>query len=122
MWKYFSTILFVQATIKLIIKLYTTISIKDHLKHIITLFSSLAHGFFNNVTADVVNDLNDTQNRKPKNSLLKSTSLDNFSDASTNLINHSTGITSPPPFYTKRPNKLQMPILYYFRKDVTFLT
>ena len=46
---------------------------------------------------------------KTKNSLLKSKSLDHFSDTSTNLINHSTGITSPPLFYTKRPNKLQIP-------------
>ena len=57
----------------------------------------------------MVNDLNDTQNKKPKNTLLKSKSLDNFSDTPTSLINHSTGITSPPPFDTNRPNKLQMP-------------
>ena len=102
----FSTFLYVQATITLIIKLFKTISIKYHLKHNITLFSSIAHGFFNIHTAEMVNDLNDTQNRKPKNTLLKSKSLDNFSHFSTNLINYSTGITSPL-FYTKRPNKLQ---------------
>ena len=79
-------------------------------------------GFFNILTAEMVNDLNETQNRKPKNTLLKSKSLDNFSDTSTNLINHCTGITSPPPFNTKRPNKLQMPKLNYFQKDTTFLT
>ena len=64
----------------------------------------------------MVNDLNDMQNRKPKITFLKSKSLDNFSDTSTNLINHSTGITSPPPFYTKRPNKLQMPKFKLFPK------
>ena len=107
MWHIFFFIFFVQATITLIIKLYKTFSLKYHLKHI-TLFSSIAHGFFNILTAEMVNHLNDTQNIKPKNTLLKSKSLDNFSVTSTNLINHSTGITSPPPFYTKRPNTFPM--------------
>ena len=64
----------------------------------------------------MVNDLNETQNKKPKGTLLKSKSLDNFFDTSTNLINHSTDVTSPPPFYTKRPNKLQFPKLNLFPK------
>ena len=88
---------------------YKTISIKYNLKNNNTLFSSIAHGFFNILTAQMVNDLHDTQSKKPKNPFLKSKSLDHLSDTSTNLINHSTGITSPPPFYTKRPNKLQIP-------------
>ena len=54
--------------------------------------------------------------KKPKNTLLKSKSSDHFSDTSTNLIIHSTGITSPPPFYTKRPNKLQIPKFKLFPK------
>ena len=106
---YFFTFLFVQATITLIIKLYKTISIKYNLKNNITLFSSIAHGFSNVPTAQMVNDLNDTQNKKPKSTLFKSKSLDNFTDTSTHLINHSTGITSPPPFYTKRSHKLHIP-------------
>ena len=97
---FFSTFLFVQATITLIIKLYRTISIKYNPKNNITLFTSIAHGLFNILTAQMVNDLNDTQKRKPKITLLKSKFLDNFSDTSTHLIHHSTGITSPPPFYT----------------------
>ena len=113
---YFSTFLFVQATLTLFIKLYETISYKYHLKHNITSFSSIAHGFFNILTAKMVNDFNDTQNRKQKITLSKSKSLDNFSDNSTNSINHSTGITSPPPFYTKRLNKLQMPKFKSFQK------
>ena len=64
----------------------------------------------------MVNDLHDTQNKKPKNSFLKSKPLDHLSDTSTNLINHSTGITSPPPFYTKRPKKLQIPKFKLFPK------
>ena len=57
----------------------------------------------------MVNDLNDTQNKKPKNTLFKFKSLDKFSDTSAHLIIHSTGITSTTPFYTKRPDKLQIP-------------
>ena len=105
---YLPTILFIQATITLLIKLYKTIPIKYHLKHNITLLSSIGHGFFNILTAEVVNDLHDT--------LLKSKSLDNFSDTSTNLINLSTGLTSPPPFYTKRPNKFPMSKFNFFSK------
>ena len=67
------------------------------------MLSSIAHGVFNILTAETVNDLNETQNKKPKNTFLKPKSLDNFSDTSTNLINHFTDITSPPPFYTERP-------------------
>ena len=68
---YFSTFLFVQATITLIVKIYKTISIKYNPKNNITLFSSIAHGFFNILTAQMVNDLNGNQNKKPKNTLLK---------------------------------------------------
>ena len=45
---YFSTFLFVQATLTLIVKLYKTISMKYNLKDNITLISSIAHGFFQN--------------------------------------------------------------------------
>ena len=64
----------------------------------------------------MVNDLHDTQNKKPKIPFLQSKYLDHLSDDSTNLINHSTAITSPPPFYTKRPNKLQIPKIKLFPK------
>ena len=76
--------------------------------------------FFNILTAQMVNDLNDTRIKKPKKKFLKSKSLDHFSDTSTNLINHSTGIT-PPPFYTKRPNKLQIPKFKLYPKRPPFL-
>ena len=64
----------------------------------------------------MVSDLHETQNKKPKSTLLKSKSLDNFIDTSPNLINHSTDVTSPPPFYTKRPNKIQFPKYNLFPK------
>ena len=114
--KNFSTFLFVQATFTLIVKFYKTISNKYNLKNNITLFSSIANGFFNVLTAQMVNDLNETQNKKPKSTLLKSKSLDNFIDSSTNLNNHSTDVTFPPPFYTKRPNKLPFPKFNLFPK------
>ena len=96
--------------------MYKTISVKYNLENNNTLFSSIAHGFFNVLTAEMVNDLNDTQNKKPKSPLFKSNSLDHFTDTSTNLINLSTGLTSPPAFYTKRPNQLQLPKLNLFAK------
>ena len=40
---FFSTFLFVQATLTLIVKLFKTLSIKSNLKHNITIFSSIAH-------------------------------------------------------------------------------
>ena len=64
---YFSTFLFVQATTTLIVKFYRTTSIKYNLKTNITLFSSIAHGFVNILRAQIVNDLNDNQNKTPKN-------------------------------------------------------
>ena len=47
---------------------------------------------------------------------MKSKSLDNFIDTSPNLITHFTDVTSPPPFYTKRPNKIQFPKFNLFPK------
>ena len=67
---YFSTFLFIPATLTLINKLYKSIFIKYYLKNNITLFSSIAHGFFNILTAQMANNLNDNQSKKPKNTLL----------------------------------------------------
>ena len=64
----------------------------------------------------MVSDLHETRNKNPKSTLLKSKSLDNFIDTSPNLINHSTDVTSPPPFYTKRPIKIQFPKFNLFLK------
>ena len=109
---YFSTFLFVQATLTLIVK---TISIKYNLEQNITLFSSIAHGFFNILAADMVNDLSHTHQKSLKVALPPSKSQDNFfdtlnpfSDNQTPSINNTNGITSPPTFYTKRPNKFRL--------------
>ena len=66
--------------------------------------------------ARMVSDLHETQNKKTKSTLLKSKSLDNFIDTSPNLIIHFTDVTSTPPFYTKRPNKIQFPKFNLFPK------
>ena len=116
MWNIFFYIFFVQATLTLFVKLYKTISIKYNLKENIALFSSIAHGFFNILTAQMANDLHNTQNKKPKNSLFHSKSLDHLADTSATLINHPTGITSPPPFYSKRPKTLHLPKFKLFPK------
>ena len=54
---HFSTYLFLQTMLKLIVELYKTISIKYNLKQNITILNSIAHGFLNIPTADMVNDL-----------------------------------------------------------------
>ena len=45
--------------------------------------------------------------------------LDDFSDNQTISINYQTGTTSPPPFYTKRPNKLHITRFKLFPKRET---
>ena len=77
--------------------------------------------FFNILTAQMVNDLIDTHHHTPTLALQTSKSLDNFSDNPTNSIINHTGITSPPPFYTKRPNKLHMTRLKLFPERRYFL-
>ena len=112
----FSTFLFIQASITLIIKLYKTISIKYNPKQNITIFSSIAPCFFNILTAEMLNNFTDTQHRKPKLAFETSESLthmtgnplDDYSDNQTNSINNPAGITSPPLFYTKRPIRLHL--------------
>ena len=102
---YFSTFLFVPATLTLIVKLYKTISNEYNPKQGVTLFSSIAHGFFNIIAADMVNDLSHKNWKHPKLALPTCKSHDNFSDTSnpfsynrTPLTNNTNGITSPPLF------------------------
>ena len=69
----------------------------------------------------MINDLRDTHHQKHALPLKTSKSLDNSPDNSTNSINNHTGITSPPPFYTKRPKKLHMTQFKLFQKRHPFL-
>ena len=111
---YFSTYLFLQTMLTLIVKIYKTISIKYNLKQNITLLNSIAHGFLNILTADMIHDLKNTRSKSSSKSSHQMPNItDNPVDESsykpndtTGISSNPTGITSPPPFYTKRPNRI----------------
>ena len=98
----------------LIVKLYKTISIKYNLKQNITILNSIAHGFLKILTADMIHDLKNVRSKSSsKSSHQMSNITDNPLDESSYNPNDTTGIssnpngmTSPPPFYTKRPNRI----------------
>ena len=98
----------------LIVKLYKTISIKYNLKQNITILNSIAHGFLNILTADMTHDLKNVRfESSSKSSHQMSNITDNPLDESsynpndtTGISSNPTGITSPPPFYTKRPYRI----------------
>ena len=96
--------------VTLIVKLYKTISIKYNHEQNITILGSIAHGFLNILTADMVHDFKNTRSSKSlKSSNHPSTHIEiPLEESSSNLLNttNPSGIMSPPPFYTKRPNKL----------------
>ena len=97
------------------VKFYKTISIKYNLKqNIATLLNSIAHGFPNILTADMIHDL---KNVRSKSSSKSSRQMSNITDNpveessynpndTTGISSDSTGITSSPPFYTKSPNRI----------------
>ena len=111
------------------IKVHKTISIKYNLEQNITIFSSIAHGFFNILTSEMVNDLKDAPSKKRAQrpnkisskfspltiteSPLNQTSINSdypsdnlqFSPNRKNDSQNLNGITPPPPFYTKRPTR-----------------
>ena len=111
---YFSTYLFLQTMLTLIVNLYKTISIKYNLEQNITIINSIAHGFLNILTADMIHDLKMFVLNHPLKVHIKcQTLLTNPLDESsynpndtTDISSNPTGITSPPPFYTKRPNRI----------------
>ena len=90
----------------LIVKLYKTISIKYNLKQNITILNSIAHGFLNILTADLIYDLKNVRFKSSsKSSHQMSNNTDNPLDESsynpndtTGISSNPTGITSPPPF------------------------
>ena len=106
----------------LLVKLYKTISIKYNLKQNITLLNSVTNGFLNILTADMIHDLKDTRS---KSSSKSSHQLPNITDnpidessynpnETTGISSNPTGITSPQPFYTKRPNRISKMIRFIF--------
>ena len=100
-WIIFSNFLFIQSTIIFIIKRYKTISIQYNLKRNITIFSSKAHRFVNILTAETVNDLNDTHHHKPELALTGSKSspmthvIDNPLGYFSNSDDQTNHITNP---------------------------
>ena len=61
---YFSTFLFIREVLTFLLRFYRTISIKYNLQSNISILSSIAHGFFNIVTSQMVTDLNNIRKRK----------------------------------------------------------
>ena len=61
---YFSTFLFIREILTFLLNFYRTISIKNILQSNISILSSIAHGFFNIVTSEMITDLNNTGKRK----------------------------------------------------------
>ena len=61
---YFSTFLFIREFLTILLRFYRTISIKYNLQSNISILSSIAYGFFNIVTSEMVTDLNNTGKRK----------------------------------------------------------
>ena len=111
---YVCTNRFIQTVFTLIVKLFKTISIKYNPKQNITILSSIAHGFVIILTADMVNYLKNARSKRlPKSSHHLPNITENPIDESslnpndtTNIASNPTGITSPPPFYTKRPKRI----------------
>ena len=60
----FSTFLFIRELSTILLKFYRTVSIKYNLQSNISILSSIAHGFLNIVTSEMVTDLNKTGKRK----------------------------------------------------------
>ena len=105
---YSSLYLSIQTMLTLIVKLYENISISYNLKQNITVLSSIAHGFLNILTADMINDL---KNARSKRSFKSSNHLPNITENpldesflsphdTTGISSNPTGFISPPPFYT----------------------
>ena len=98
----------------LIVKLYKTITIKYNLKQNITILNSIARGFLNILTADMINDIKSVRSKTfPKSSNQLSTITENPLDESsfnpnvtTGISSNPTGVTSLPLFNTKRSNRI----------------
>ena len=74
---YFSAFLFVREVLTFKLKFYRTISIKYNLQSNIFILSSIAYGFLNIITSEMVTDLNNTGKRKRIYTKHKSTTSEN---------------------------------------------
>ena len=87
---YLSIFLFIQALLPLLIKVYKTISIKYNLEQNITIFSSIAHGFFKILTSEMINDLKDAPSKKRALGPNKTSSNFSLSTISENPIDQTS--------------------------------
>ena len=61
---YYSTFYFIREVLTFLVKFYRTLNIKYNLQSNISILSSIAHGFLNIVTSEMVADLNNTGKHK----------------------------------------------------------
>ena len=74
---FFSNFLFIREVLTFLLRIYRTISMKYNLQSNISILSSIAHGFLNIVTSEMVTDLNNTGKRKRIYSKHKITTSEN---------------------------------------------
>ena len=114
---YFSTFLFIREVLTFLFKFYRTISLKYNLQsNISIILSSIAHGFLNIVTSEMMTDLNNTGKRKRTYTKHKITTseTDNIllSEKGTHKeMKRYSDNDSPylPPKYTSKNSTLQSP-------------
>ena len=113
---YFSTFLFIREVLTFLLKFYTTIGIKYNLQSNISILSSIAHGFVNIVTSEMVTDSNNTGKRKRIYTKHKITTSENdnilLSEKETQKkMRRYSDSDSPylPPKYTSKNSTLQSP-------------
>ena len=113
---YFSTFLFVREVLTFLLQFNRTISMKYNLQSNISILSSIAYGFFNIVTSEMVTDLNKTGKRKRIYTKHKITTSENdnilLSDKETQkkMRRYSDSDSRYlPPKYTSKNSTLQSP-------------
>ena len=112
---YFSTFLFIREVLTFLLKFYRTIRIKYNLQSNISILSSIAHGFFNIVTSEMVTDLNNTGKRKRIYTKHKITTSENdnilLPEKELNNKRRHSDTDSPylPPKYSSKNSTFQSP-------------
>ena len=116
MWNLLLYLFFIREILTFLLRFYRTIDIKYNLQSNNFILSSIAHGFFNIVTLEMVTDLNNTRKRKRIYTKHKITTSENdhimLSEKEThNQIGGYSDDDSPylPPKYTSKNSTLQSP-------------
>ena len=126
---YFSTFLFIRQVLTFLLTFYRTISIKYNLQNNISILSSIAHGFFNIVTSEMVTDLHNTGKRKRIHNKHKITTSENDSillpeQGSQNKMRRYSDSDSPylPPKYRSKNSTLQSPKKTHPNNNTDFIS